>query len=65
MKKIILQNKDFTEYVKDWDKDNLHLTQDIHDAYNFSSVEHAEIMRDMVQDATGNRWRVKIIENED
>lgn len=65
MKKIILQNKDFTEYVKDWDKDNLYLTQDINDAYNFSSVEHAEIMRDMVQDTTGNRWRVKIIENED
>lgn len=62
--KIILENKDFlgskgfTEYVKDWDKDNLYLTQDINKAYNFSSVEHAEVMRVMAQDATGNRWRV-------
>lgn len=63
MKKIILQNKDFTEYVKGWDKDNLYLTQDINDAYNFSSVEHAEMMRLIAQDATGNRWRVAIIED--
>lgn len=63
--KIILENKDFTEYVKDWDKDNLHLTQDINDAYNFSCVEHAEMMRIEVQDATGNRWQVRIIENEE
>jgi hypothetical protein len=59
-KKIILSNRDFTEYVKDWDKDNLHLTKDINEAYNFSSVEHAEIMRSMAQDATGNRWRTII-----
>lgn len=66
MKKIILQNKDIiNEFVKDWDKDNLHITQDINEAYNFSSVEHAEVMRLMAQDATGNRWRVQIIENED
>lgn len=62
--KIILENKDFTEYVKDWDKDKLYLTQDINEAYNFSCVEHAEMMRTMAQDATGNRWRVRIIENE-
>lgn len=60
MKKIILQNKDLTEYVKDWDKDKLYLTQDINEAYNFSSVEHAEVMRLMAQDATGNRWRTII-----
>jgi hypothetical protein len=61
--KIILENKDFSEcveYVKDWDKDNLHLTQDVNEAYNFSSVEHAEVMRLMAQDATGNRWRTII-----
>ena len=62
--KIILENKDFTEYVKGWDKDNLNLTLDIDDAYNFSSVEHAEIMRLIVQEATGNQWRT-IIEDED
>jgi len=58
--KIILENKDFTEYVKDWDKDNLHLTQDVNDAYNFSNVEHAEAMRLIAQDATGNRYRTII-----
>ena len=61
--RIILENKDFNEcveYVKDWDKDNLHLTQDVNEAYNFSSVEHAEVMRLMAQDATGNRWRTII-----
>lgn len=59
--KIILENKDIAnEYVKDWDKDNLHITQDINEAYNFSSVEHAEVMRLMAQDATGNRWRTII-----
>lgn len=61
--KIILENKDFTEYVKSWDKDNLNLTLDIDDAYNFSSVEHAEVMRIEVQNATGNRWKVEIIED--
>lgn len=60
MEKIILQNKDLAEYVKDWDKDKLYLTQDINEAYNFSSVEHAEVMRIMAQDATGNRWRTII-----
>ncbi len=60
MEKIILQNKDLNEYVKDWDKDKLHLTQDINEAYNFSSVEHAEVMRFMAQEATGNRWRTII-----
>lgn len=59
--KIILENKDIAnEYVKDWDKDNLHITQDINEAYNFSSGEHAEVMRLMAQDATGNRWRTII-----
>lgn len=61
--RIILENKDFTEYVKSWDKDNLNLTLDIDDAYNFSSVEHAEVMRIEVQNATGNRWKVEIIED--
>jgi hypothetical protein len=56
--KIILENKDFTEYVKDWDKDKLYLTQDIDEAYNFSCVEHAEMMRLIAQDATGNCWNV-------
>jgi hypothetical protein len=62
MEKIILKNKDFAEYVKGWDENNLHLTQDINEAYNFSSVEHAEVMRIEVQETTGNRWRVEIIE---
>lgn len=60
---IILENRDFTEYVKGWDENKLHLTEDINEAYNFSSVEHAEMMRIKVQDATGNRWRVQIIDD--
>lgn len=67
MKKIILQNKDFgfSEFVKGWDSEYLYLTKKSEEAYNFSSAEEAEKMRLDVQEVTGNRWQVEIIENED
>jgi hypothetical protein len=61
-KKIILSDRDFTEYVKGWDEDAIHLTQDINDAYLFDSVDEAEEMRLQVQDLSGNTWGIEIFD---
>lgn len=58
--KIILSNRDFEQYLKNFVYGLLlQVTEDINEAYNFSSIEEAEILRVEVQHATGNRWRIQ------
>lgn len=61
-KKIILSNRDFTEYVKGLNEETIYLTQDINDAYLFDSVDKAEKMRLIVQDLSGNAWEIEIFD---
>ena len=61
-KKIILSNRDFTEYVKGWNEETIFLTQDINDAYLFDSADEAEEMRLQVQDLSGNAWGIEIFD---
>jgi hypothetical protein len=61
-KKIILSNRDFTEYVKGWDEETISLSQDINDAYLFDSVDEAEEIRLEVQDCSGNAWGIEIFD---
>ena len=61
-KKIILSNRDFTEYVKGWNEDTIFLTQDINEAYLFDSADEAEEMRLQVQDLSGNAWGIEIFD---
>jgi hypothetical protein len=61
-KKIILSNRDFTEYVKGWDDETISLTLDINDAYLFDSVDVAEGIRQKVQDLSGNAWEIEIFD---
>lgn len=61
-KKIILSNRDFTEYVKGWDDKTISLTLDINDAYLFDSVDVAEGIRQQVQGLSGNAWEIEIFD---
>lgn len=61
-KKIILSNRDFTEYVKGWNGETIYLTQGINEAYYFDSVDEAEEMRLQVQDLSCNAWEIEIFD---
>lgn len=61
-KKIILSNRDFTEYVQGWDDETILLSEDINDAYLFDSVDEAEEMRLQLQDLSGNAWGIEIFD---
>lgn len=61
-KKIILSNRDFTEYVSGWDDETILLSEDINDAYLFDSVDEAEEMRLQLQDLSGNAWKIEIFD---
>lgn len=60
--KIILSNRDFTEYVKGWNEEIIFLSLDINDAYLFDSADEAEEMRLQVQDLSGNAWGIEIFD---